>query len=186
MSTTDTSDWDFVLQFVSEPLDLDVGPSAEKPVAERAEPPPGTVPSQVPTPPVCDSAVDILTWIMLTYLAFRHPSSLHQWIRPLTRAPWLLFLPHSFRERSFNPSCPTLCYYRPTRCSSTPTRIYSSLRPTTTSTPFCRSPPRQALDQWAPFSCFQIPLLFSTLSCTLFMICHVLIIPHHSSHFRWP
>lgn len=51
MSTTDTSDWDFVLQFVSEPLDLDVGPSAEKPVAERAEPPPGTVPSQVPTPP---------------------------------------------------------------------------------------------------------------------------------------
>ncbi|KAH7887791.1 hypothetical protein F5I97DRAFT_1805344 [Phlebopus sp. FC_14] len=49
-NTVENSDWDFVLQFVSEPLELDIhGP--EKPVAERTEPPPCISPAQVPTPP---------------------------------------------------------------------------------------------------------------------------------------
>ncbi|KAG6337356.1 hypothetical protein ID866_1729 [Astraeus odoratus] len=52
MSTSaDNSDWDFVFQFVSDPLELDTGPVTEKPVAERTEPPLGAVLAQVPTPP---------------------------------------------------------------------------------------------------------------------------------------
>ncbi|KIJ69995.1 hypothetical protein HYDPIDRAFT_23147 [Hydnomerulius pinastri MD-312] len=44
------TDWDFVLQFVSEPMDLEM-PLPEKPVAEKTEPPCGMIPTQVPTPP---------------------------------------------------------------------------------------------------------------------------------------
>ncbi|KAI6034192.1 hypothetical protein BKA83DRAFT_26402 [Pisolithus microcarpus] len=47
----ETPDWDFVFQFVSEPLEFDIGSAVEKPVAERTEPPVGNVLGQVPTPP---------------------------------------------------------------------------------------------------------------------------------------
>lgn len=45
-------DWDFVLQFVSEPSELDAGPVLEKAVAEKTEVPAGVSLAQVPTPPV--------------------------------------------------------------------------------------------------------------------------------------
>jgi len=48
-SCPENADWDFVLQFVSEPLEIDIPNSPEKPVAERTNP---VVPTQVPTPPV--------------------------------------------------------------------------------------------------------------------------------------
>lgn len=50
-NSVETADWDFVLQFVSEPLDLEV-PAPEKPVSGRVEPPTGAAVTQVPTPPV--------------------------------------------------------------------------------------------------------------------------------------
>jgi len=53
-SCPENADWDFVLQFVSEPLEIDIPNSPEKPVAERTNP---VVPTQVPTPPV---------WLLLT------------------------------------------------------------------------------------------------------------------------
>ena len=45
----DNTDWDFVLQFVSEPMEMEVPNVPEKPVAERTY---SAVPMQVPTPPV--------------------------------------------------------------------------------------------------------------------------------------
>ncbi|KAI6047233.1 hypothetical protein EDC04DRAFT_2887043 [Pisolithus marmoratus] len=47
----ETPDWALVFQFISDPLELDIGSAIEKPVAERTEPPFGTVLVQVPTPP---------------------------------------------------------------------------------------------------------------------------------------
>lgn len=53
------ADWDSVMQFVSEPMDMSdynlaVTPGAEKPVAERTERQKLGLPSpQFPTPPVC-------------------------------------------------------------------------------------------------------------------------------------
>lgn len=44
-------DWDFVLQFVSEPSEMDIGSVIEKAVAEKTELPAGAVLAQVPTPP---------------------------------------------------------------------------------------------------------------------------------------
>ncbi|OAX43916.1 hypothetical protein K503DRAFT_19345 [Rhizopogon vinicolor AM-OR11-026] len=44
----ENTDWDFVLQFVSEPLDLEVHHVPEKLIAERSN---SAVPVQVPTPP---------------------------------------------------------------------------------------------------------------------------------------
>lgn len=52
----ENADWDFVLQFVSEPLDLEM-PAPEKPVSGRIEPPVGAAVTQVPTPPVRDLRV---------------------------------------------------------------------------------------------------------------------------------
>jgi hypothetical protein len=50
----ENTDWESVLQFVSEPMELDFTASPgspEKPVAQRAKLP---IPSpQIPTPPVC-------------------------------------------------------------------------------------------------------------------------------------
>lgn len=48
-NSVENADWDFVLQFVSEPLDLEM-PAPEKPVSGRVEPPAAV--TQVPTPPV--------------------------------------------------------------------------------------------------------------------------------------
>lgn len=49
MSTCmENTDWDFVLQFVSEPLDMEFSHVPERPVAERTH---SAVPVQVPTPP---------------------------------------------------------------------------------------------------------------------------------------
>ena len=50
-NSIEAADWDFVLQFVSEPLDLEM-PAPEKPVAGRVELPVGAAVAQVPTPPV--------------------------------------------------------------------------------------------------------------------------------------
>lgn len=47
----ENADWDFVLQFVSEPLDLEM-PAPEKPVSGKFEAPMGAAVTQVPTPPV--------------------------------------------------------------------------------------------------------------------------------------
>jgi hypothetical protein len=46
----ENADWDFVLQFVSEPLEMEFSHVPERPVAERTH---SAVPMQVPTPPVC-------------------------------------------------------------------------------------------------------------------------------------
>jgi hypothetical protein len=63
MSTCmENTDWDFVLQFVSEPLEIGVPHVPEKPVAERTN---SAVPMQVPTPPVRCLAGDV-RW-MFTY-----------------------------------------------------------------------------------------------------------------------
>lgn len=51
--SVENTDWDFVLQFVSEPLDLEV-PAPEKPVSGKVEAPTGASVAQVPTPPVRD------------------------------------------------------------------------------------------------------------------------------------
>ncbi|KAF8450451.1 hypothetical protein L210DRAFT_2389809 [Boletus edulis BED1] len=48
--SAENADWDFVLQFVSEPLDLEM-PAPEKPVSGKVEPPTSAVVTQVPTPP---------------------------------------------------------------------------------------------------------------------------------------
>ncbi|KAH0839997.1 hypothetical protein J3R83DRAFT_957 [Lanmaoa asiatica] len=50
-NSVETADWDFVLQFVSEPLDLEM-PAPEKPVSGRVDRQTGTAVTQVPTPPV--------------------------------------------------------------------------------------------------------------------------------------
>ncbi|KAG9317527.1 P-loop containing nucleoside triphosphate hydrolase protein [Chiua virens] len=46
----ENTDWDFVLQFVSEPLDIEM-PAPEKPVSGWVEPASGVPATQVPTPP---------------------------------------------------------------------------------------------------------------------------------------
>lgn len=50
-SSIENADWDFVLQFVSEPLDLEM-PAPEKPVSGKVEPRTDAAVTQVPTPPV--------------------------------------------------------------------------------------------------------------------------------------
>jgi hypothetical protein len=50
-NSVENADWDFVLQFVSEPLDLDM-PGPEKPVSGKVEPRTDAAVTQVPTPPV--------------------------------------------------------------------------------------------------------------------------------------
>ncbi|KAI9574608.1 hypothetical protein HD554DRAFT_2201596 [Boletus coccyginus] len=49
-SSIENTDWDFVLQFVSEPLDLEM-PAPEKPVSGKVEPRTDATVTQVPTPP---------------------------------------------------------------------------------------------------------------------------------------
>ncbi|KAG0709570.1 hypothetical protein DFH29DRAFT_992984 [Suillus ampliporus] len=44
----ENTDWDFVLQFVSEPFEMEVSHAPERPIAERTH---SAVPMQVPTPP---------------------------------------------------------------------------------------------------------------------------------------
>ncbi|KAF9247245.1 hypothetical protein BU15DRAFT_84774 [Melanogaster broomeanus] len=51
----ENTEWDFALQFVSEPLDLEM-PLPEKPVCEKTEPPTTMSLTQVPTPPESFSA----------------------------------------------------------------------------------------------------------------------------------
>lgn len=58
-NSVENADWDFVLQFVSEPLDLEM-PTPEKPVSGRVEPPTGVAVTQVPTPPVCAFDVRVM------------------------------------------------------------------------------------------------------------------------------
>jgi hypothetical protein len=70
MSTcTENTDWDFVLQFVSEPLDMEFSHVPERPVAERTH---SAVPVQVPTPPV--RGLDCKRQVILTiiYIGLLH------------------------------------------------------------------------------------------------------------------
>jgi hypothetical protein len=65
MSTCmENTDWDFVLQFVSEPSEMDVPHVPEKPVAERTI---SAAPMQVPTPPVRCLAGEISGPCLYTY-----------------------------------------------------------------------------------------------------------------------
>ena len=58
-TSVENADWDFVLQFVSEPLDLEM-PAPEKPVSGKVEPRIDAAVTQVPTPPVRDLHVRVI------------------------------------------------------------------------------------------------------------------------------
>lgn len=73
------TDWESVLQFVSEPMDMDFSPAVEKPVAGLTERVKLPLPSpQIPTPPVRVSLADL---VYLTELMFYTVGVLHRLAR---------------------------------------------------------------------------------------------------------
>jgi len=118
-SVMENPDWDFVLQFVSEPSEMDIGPVIEKAVAEKTELPAGAVLAQVPTPPVRLSYSISCRRCGRSLALSRNPLPPHLRTRLQTRIRLCLCPPHSSLVLSFTPSRLTLYYYRRTQCSST-------------------------------------------------------------------
>lgn len=117
-SAMENPDWDFVLQFVSEPSEMDMGPVIEKAVAEKTELPAGAALSQVPTPPVRLSYSISCRRYGRPLAPSRNPLPHHLRTRLPTRTRLCLCRPHSSLALSFTPSRPTLYYYHRTQSSS--------------------------------------------------------------------
>lgn len=121
MSTCmENTDWDFVLQFVSEPLDMEFSHVPERPVAERTH---SAVPVQVPTPPVrgLDLKNDVRQMILTTNLQ-RTRSAPHRLTHQQRKTHLSLCLPLSFLEHTFTHTRQISCCCHPTPYSFTFTR----------------------------------------------------------------